>query len=126
MLSGLLDLKIMLTNENGTTKEGDSVNLTCVNGCDGGRVSSSFTWFKDRKAINEGPLLYLTNVSSTDSGNYTCSLSKDNGITSGVINIDVECEYRSHGRHFNQCESLTLDFISFQMAQRTHQCLSDC
>lgn len=92
MLSGLLDLKIMLTNENGTIKEGDSVNLTCVNGCDSGH--DSFTWSKDRKAMNEGPVLYLNNVSATDSGNYTCSLSKYNGATSGVININVECEYR--------------------------------
>lgn len=99
MLSGPLGLKIMLTNENRTTKEGDSVNLTCVNACDSGHVLSSFTWFKDRKVINEGPVIYLTKVSSADSGNYTCSLSKDNGTTSGVIIIDVECEYRSHGRH---------------------------
>ncbi|XP_037649503.1 B-cell receptor CD22-like [Sebastes umbrosus] len=86
------DSNVSVTNPNGNraTKEGDSVNLTCSRGCDGGDLSSAFTWFKNGEPINEGPALYLSNVSSTNSGNYTCSLKTHTGTTSGVINIDVE------------------------------------
>lgn len=87
---------------NGTIKEGDSVTLTCINGCDGGNLSSVFTWFKNGELINEGPVLYLSNMSSTNSGNYTCSLKTHTGTTSGVINIDVECEYWTQDQHFTE------------------------
>uniref|UniRef100_A0A3Q1B4E4 Ig-like domain-containing protein n=1 Tax=Amphiprion ocellaris TaxID=80972 RepID=A0A3Q1B4E4_AMPOC len=66
-------------------KEGDSVNVTCINSCDGGNISSVFTWFKDGESINEGPVLYLTNISSANSGNYTCSLKAHRGTTSRVL-----------------------------------------
>ncbi|XP_054463923.1 B-cell receptor CD22-like [Anoplopoma fimbria] len=68
--------------------EGDSVNLTCRNVCDD-NLSSAFTWFKKGEPIDEGPGLYLSNMSSTNSGNYTCSLKTHTGTVSGVINIDV-------------------------------------
>lgn len=83
-------------------KEGDSVNLTCISGCDGGHLTSSFTWFKNGKPVNEGPVLHLISTSSTDSGNYTCSLSTHTGTMSGVLNIDVECEYRSQDHRFTK------------------------
>uniref|UniRef100_A0A8C9YYT5 Ig-like domain-containing protein n=1 Tax=Sander lucioperca TaxID=283035 RepID=A0A8C9YYT5_SANLU len=73
-----------------TTKEGDSVKLTCRNSCDGGNLLSTFTWFKNGEPITEGPTLYLSNMSYTNSGNYTCSLKTHTGTTSGVIHIDVE------------------------------------
>ncbi|KAF1379534.1 hypothetical protein PFLUV_G00177050 [Perca fluviatilis] len=87
----VVDLSISVTkpNGNGTTKEGDSVNLTCRNSCDGSKLSA-FTWFKNGEPITEGPTLYLSNMSSTNSGNYTCSLKTHTGTTSGVIHIDVE------------------------------------
>nr|XP_040048057.1 B-cell receptor CD22-like [Gasterosteus aculeatus aculeatus] len=85
----IVDLKIFSTRPDGVraTEEGDSVNLTCVNVCD--KHSSAFIWFKNGEPINEGPVLYLNNVSSTNSGNYTCSLRRHTE-TSGVLNIDVE------------------------------------
>ncbi|XP_029292860.1 B-cell receptor CD22-like [Cottoperca gobio] len=88
----VVDLNISVTKPRGnrTTKEGDSVNLTCINGCDGGNLSSAFTWFKNGEHINEGAVLYLSNMSSANSGNYTCSLKTHTGTTSGVTNIDVE------------------------------------
>lgn len=94
----LLDLKIFSTRPDGVraTEEGDSVNLTCVNVCD--KHSSAFIWFKNGEPINEGPVLYLNNVSSTNSGNYTCSLRRHTE-TSGVLNIDVECEYETQDGH---------------------------
>uniref|UniRef100_A0A3Q3N904 Ig-like domain-containing protein n=1 Tax=Mastacembelus armatus TaxID=205130 RepID=A0A3Q3N904_9TELE len=87
-------LKVRLTklNGNNTMKEGDSVNLTCINRCDGDGLSSAFLWFKNEEPVNDGPVLYLNNMSHTDSGNYTCSLKTHNGTTSGVRNIDVECD----------------------------------
>lgn len=90
-----LDLKVFVTkpHRNGTIKEGDSVNLTCMNSCDSGNFSSAFTWFKDREPIHKGPMLNLSNISFTNSGNYTCSLTRHKRTTSGVININVECEY---------------------------------
>ncbi|XP_044038555.1 basement membrane-specific heparan sulfate proteoglycan core protein-like [Siniperca chuatsi] len=88
----VVDLNVLVTkpNGNGTTKDGDSVSLTCINGCDGGNLSSVLTWFKNGEPINEGPVLYLSNMSFTNSGNYTCSLKTHSGTTSAVITIDVE------------------------------------
>ncbi|XP_022608364.1 B-cell receptor CD22-like [Seriola dumerili] len=88
----IVDLKTLVTktNGNGTMKEGDSVNLTCINSCNGGDLSSAFTWFKNGKAISEGRALYLSNISSTTSGNYTCSITTHKGTSSEVININVE------------------------------------
>ncbi|XP_050930102.1 B-cell receptor CD22 isoform X1 [Lates calcarifer] len=88
----VVDLKVFVTkpHRNGTIKEGDSVNLTCMNSCDSGNFSSAFTWFKDREPIHKGPMLNLSNISFTNSGNYTCSLTRHKRTTSGVININVE------------------------------------
>uniref|UniRef100_A0A3B4YYX8 Ig-like domain-containing protein n=1 Tax=Seriola lalandi dorsalis TaxID=1841481 RepID=A0A3B4YYX8_SERLL len=54
-----------------TMKEGDSVNLTCINSCDGGDLSSAITWFKNGKLLNQQSVLFLNKISSTNSGNYT-------------------------------------------------------
>uniref|UniRef100_A0A3Q1JJE8 Ig-like domain-containing protein n=1 Tax=Anabas testudineus TaxID=64144 RepID=A0A3Q1JJE8_ANATE len=88
----VVDLKVSMTKTNGseTIKEGDSVSLKCRNGCDVGGLSSSFTWFKNGEPINDGPILNLSNISSTNSGNYSCSLTTQRGLPSGVINIDAE------------------------------------
>ncbi|XP_038557087.1 sialic acid-binding Ig-like lectin 13 isoform X2 [Micropterus salmoides] len=83
----VVDLDVLVS---GTTKEGANVNLTCTNSCDGGNLSSAFTWFKNGELTNEGPVLYLSNMSTTNSGNYTCSLKTHSGATSAVINVDVE------------------------------------
>ncbi|KAM8723332.1 B-cell receptor CD22-like isoform 2-T2 [Acanthopagrus schlegelii] len=88
----VVDLNVSMTrpHENRATKEGDSVNLTCINGCDSDHLSSAFTWFKNGEPINEGPVLYLSNMNPTDSGNYSCSLKTHTGTASRVINIHVE------------------------------------
>ncbi|XP_067332264.1 B-cell receptor CD22-like isoform X1 [Channa argus] len=88
----VVDLTIFVTSTNGneTIKEGDSVNLTCINRCDRDGLSSAFTWYKNGEAIYEEPVLYFSNISSANSGNYTCSLNMLRGTTSGVVNIDVE------------------------------------
>ncbi|KAK9535117.1 hypothetical protein VZT92_007518 [Zoarces viviparus] len=88
----VVDLNISVTRPdgNGTTKEGDSVIMTCVSVCDDDNLSSAFIWFKNGEPIKEGPVLYLSNMSSTNSGNYSCSLKTHTGTASGVINIDVE------------------------------------
>uniref|UniRef100_A0A3B4ZB80 Ig-like domain-containing protein n=1 Tax=Stegastes partitus TaxID=144197 RepID=A0A3B4ZB80_9TELE len=87
------DLSMVVSKPNGkeTMKEGDSVNLTCVNSCD--KLSSEFTWFKNGENITEGPVLHLRNMSVTNSGNYTCSLKSHTGTAPPVKHIDVECEY---------------------------------
>ncbi|KAM8845454.1 sialic acid-binding Ig-like lectin 14 isoform 2-T2 [Spinachia spinachia] len=86
----VVDLKIVLKQPDGfrATREGDSVNLTCVNVFD--EYKLSYAWFKNGQPINKGPVLYLSNLSSTNSGNYTCSLERHPQVTSGVVNIDVE------------------------------------
>ncbi|XP_036945962.1 carcinoembryonic antigen-related cell adhesion molecule 6-like isoform X4 [Acanthopagrus latus] len=85
-----LNVSMMRPNDNRVTKEGDSVNLTCINGCDSDHLSSAFTWFKNGEPKNEGPVLYLSNMNPTDSGNYSCSLKTHTGTASRVININVE------------------------------------
>uniref|UniRef100_A0A3B4ZBA0 Ig-like domain-containing protein n=1 Tax=Stegastes partitus TaxID=144197 RepID=A0A3B4ZBA0_9TELE len=89
----IIDLSMVVSKPNGkeTMKEGDSVNLTCVNSCD--KLSSEFTWFKNGENITEGPVLHLRNMSVTNSGNYTCSLKSHTGTAPPVKHIDVECEY---------------------------------
>ncbi|KAF7663524.1 hypothetical protein LDENG_00208210, partial [Lucifuga dentata] len=74
----------------GQMKEGESVNLTCTNSCDGGDHASAFSWFKDGENINEGPVLHLNNMTTNSSGNYACSLKNHPATLSAVINIDVE------------------------------------
>ncbi|KAE8283231.1 hypothetical protein D5F01_LYC18632 [Larimichthys crocea] len=88
----VVDLKVSLAKLSGSRsfKEGDSVNMTCTNSCDDGHRSSIFTWLKNGEPIHEGPVLYLSNISSTNNGNYTCSLKTQRATTSEVINIDVE------------------------------------
>uniref|UniRef100_A0A3Q1B526 B-cell receptor CD22 n=1 Tax=Amphiprion ocellaris TaxID=80972 RepID=A0A3Q1B526_AMPOC len=89
----IVNLTMIVTkpSEKETMKEGDTVNVTCVNSCDDGRKrSSEFIWFKDGESIIEGPVLHLINMSYTNSGNYTCSLKTHTGTTSGVKHIDVE------------------------------------
>ncbi|XP_054891859.1 B-cell receptor CD22-like isoform X1 [Poeciliopsis prolifica] len=88
LILNVIDLNILVPKE--TIKEGDSVNLTCRNRCDGEERSYVYSWFKDGEAINEGPVLRLTNVSSKHSGNYTCSLKMKNKTTSGVAHVNVE------------------------------------
>ncbi|XP_034567711.1 sialic acid-binding Ig-like lectin 14 [Notolabrus celidotus] len=85
-----LNISINKPNGGGKTKEDDSVNLTCISACDGSNTSSTFTWFKDGELLNEGSVLHLSNMSITNSGNYTCSLKTQPGTASRVINIDVE------------------------------------
>uniref|UniRef100_A0A672YIL0 B-cell receptor CD22-like n=1 Tax=Sphaeramia orbicularis TaxID=375764 RepID=A0A672YIL0_9TELE len=77
------DLKVELKG-NKTIKEGGSVNLTCINSCDG-EVSSAFVWFKNGEPVNDGAVLYLSNVSHTSSGNYTCSLKTHTRAISGFL-----------------------------------------
>ncbi|XP_071386631.1 B-cell receptor CD22-like [Centroberyx affinis] len=88
----VVDLKVLVMKPNGEgiMKEGESVNLTCVNGCDGGNHSSAIAWFKDGEPFNEGPVLYIHNMSSTSSGSYACSLKKHTGTLSEVVSIHVE------------------------------------
>ncbi|XP_034448208.1 B-cell receptor CD22-like isoform X1 [Hippoglossus hippoglossus] len=88
----IVDLKTSVTNTSGhgATKEGDSVNVTCRNSCDGGDVSSAFIWLKNGESIHKGPSLYWRDISPSNSGNYTCSLEAHNGTTSRVVNINVE------------------------------------
>ncbi|PWA17670.1 hypothetical protein CCH79_00008394, partial [Gambusia affinis] len=88
LVLNVIDLNISVRKE--AIKEGDSVNLTCKNRCDGEEGSYGYSWFKDGEAINEGQVLHLTNVSSKHSGNYTCSLNMKNGTTSGIVQVDVE------------------------------------
>uniref|UniRef100_A0A3Q2QEZ3 Ig-like domain-containing protein n=1 Tax=Fundulus heteroclitus TaxID=8078 RepID=A0A3Q2QEZ3_FUNHE len=87
----LIDLNVLVQNADGDEiQEGDSVTLTCINSCDGHDASSMLSWFKDGKAIDEGPVLQLNNVSTEHSGNYTCSLKSQNGTTSAVARVVVE------------------------------------
>uniref|UniRef100_A0A3Q3FLT7 Ig-like domain-containing protein n=1 Tax=Kryptolebias marmoratus TaxID=37003 RepID=A0A3Q3FLT7_KRYMA len=73
----VVDLEILMSNENQTFKEGDSVNLTCVS-CDSG-LPSELIWLKNGRAIHEGRVLYLGNISSMSSGDYVCSLRDTQG-----------------------------------------------
>ncbi|XP_067332266.1 B-cell receptor CD22-like isoform X3 [Channa argus] len=88
----VVDLEVLVTktNRHETMKEGNSVTLTCINKCDSSGLTSAFAWFKNGEAINEGPVLYFNSISSTNSGNYTCSLKTQARVTSRVLNINVE------------------------------------
>lgn len=87
---------MLLSSGDGPVKEGDSLDLTCRNDCDGDKASSSFTWFKNGLPFWNGTVLGLTSVSSWHSGKYSCSLNEHSGTTSGIQDINVECEYAEH------------------------------
>ncbi|XP_029629927.1 B-cell receptor CD22 isoform X1 [Salmo trutta] len=67
-------------------KEGDCVNLTCMNNC-----SSAVMWFRNGKPLQEeSSTLYLCDISFQDSGNYSCSPKHYNRPLSEVIRVNVE------------------------------------
>lgn len=118
LLPGLLGLSVS-PRTIGQTKEGDSVSLTCRSGCNG--TQDSFTWFKDGVFLRGGRVLNLSDVSPSDSGNYSCSLSVHPGTTSGVRLVDVECEHRTQTSISSRKKDNQLMVnISFQTAPRTH------
>lgn len=84
----LLDLKIIQSNGNKVITEGDNVKLTCIIGC---KDHSHFQWYKNGHPIIEGPSLYWNNISSNNSGNYSCSIKTHPQATPGVVSINVEC-----------------------------------
>ncbi|XP_069004677.1 B-cell receptor CD22-like [Embiotoca jacksoni] len=103
-----LNISVIKPDGNETLKEGDSVNLTCVNSCDHDNLSSAFTWFKNGEPVDEGLVLYLRNMSSTNSGNYTCSLKTHTGATSRVVHIDVEYGPKNTSVEVDAGSNLTL------------------
>lgn len=119
LLPGLLDLSVSPSSL-GNTKEGESVSLTCQSGCDG--AQESFTWFKDGVLLRVGPMLDLSALSPSDSGNYTCSLSAHPDTTSEVKHVDVECEHRKQNRGITKRKPSQplMANISFQTAPRAH------
>jgi hypothetical protein len=64
-------------------------SATCRNVC------LSYTWFHGRKRIHNGNLLNIKNLSNTDSGEYTCTVSDSFGITnkSYDLHVKVLCRY---------------------------------
>ncbi|XP_024920588.1 B-cell receptor CD22-like isoform X2 [Cynoglossus semilaevis] len=81
------DLKIIQSNGNKVITEGDNVKLTCIIGC---KDHSHFQWYKNGHPIIEGPSLYWNNISSNNSGNYSCSIKTHPQATPGVVSINVE------------------------------------
>ena len=42
--------------------------------------------------VTEYPFITFTNVSRTNSGNYTISVSHQGGVVNGSFHLDVQCE----------------------------------
>lgn len=88
----VIDLISIITQRNGTIIEGDMVNVTCKNSCDG--LHNMFIiWLKNGGVLHEGLTLSFKNISIQDSGNYTCNLNHAMGRLFKVFNINVECKY---------------------------------
>ncbi|XP_071250607.1 B-cell receptor CD22-like [Salvelinus alpinus] len=81
-----LIISMATPKEHEPIKEGDCVNLTCMNNC-----SSAVMWFRNGKPLQEeSSTLYLCDISFQDSGNYSCSPKHHNRPLSEVIKVNVE------------------------------------
>lgn len=122
-LPGLLELLVRWSSPKvgGTIKEDSAVHLACENTCN--RTGQSYTWFKNGARFSEGSTLDLGQVSPSDSGNYTCSLSDNPGMTSAAVHVDVECENRKQNHSFTKLKSTRrlMPNVSFQTGPRTRQ-----
>ena len=70
---------------------GDSVTFRCSAGdCVGS--SFSYVWYRDGSNVSTSPVLTISNVSSSDFGEYTCNTTGDGGIGSATTYISEESE----------------------------------
>ncbi|XP_026140882.1 uncharacterized protein sc:d156 [Carassius auratus] len=68
-----LSVSMWRSREHGSTKPGDSVNLTCTLNCSGSLAEVQ--WFKNGDLIHQSdPVLTFSRITAKDSGNYSCSL----------------------------------------------------
>lgn len=75
--------------------EGGFAELTCSTRC---TLSGSLTyvWYKNGQPHRHSTgrkYLYLTSVSTEDSGNYSCAVSGKEQLISSSLLIDVRCMY---------------------------------
>ena len=91
------------TNINGirgnqTVLEGHKLTLTCEAT---GRPEPNITWIKEKPGnqgntvvVQEGKVLNITNVKTTDAGNYTCTAYNGFGKPENqTVYVNVNCEY---------------------------------
>lgn len=97
----VIDLISIITQRNGTIIEGDMVNITCKNSCDG-LHNPSITWFKNGLYPIKGSTLSFNDISIQDSGNYSCNLNHTKGRLLKVFNINVEYGPRNTSVSINQ------------------------
>ena len=96
-------LLLVPTNINGirgnqTVLEGHKLTLTCEAT---GRPEPNITWIKEKPGnqgntvvVQEGKVLNITNVKTTDAGNYTCTAYNGFGKPENqTVYVNVNCEY---------------------------------
>uniref|UniRef100_A0A3P8YCR9 Ig-like domain-containing protein n=1 Tax=Esox lucius TaxID=8010 RepID=A0A3P8YCR9_ESOLU len=81
-------ISIMRPEENETIKEGKNVSLICENNC-----TSEVIWFKNNEPLPErASVIFFSDISSHDSGNYSCATKHHSSSLSDVFRISVEYE----------------------------------
>uniref|UniRef100_A0A3B1JGL5 Ig-like domain-containing protein n=1 Tax=Astyanax mexicanus TaxID=7994 RepID=A0A3B1JGL5_ASTMX len=70
--------------------EGSSVTLTCSS--DGDPPVENYTWFKGSSSVGTGGTYSIPNISSEDSGEYTCQSRNELGERrSTAVSLNVLC-----------------------------------
>ncbi|XP_062395785.1 B-cell receptor CD22-like [Sardina pilchardus] len=89
----ITDLQIVSSSQE-RVKEGNLVTLTCNTTCNL-PDSSSFTWSKDGRPVEEKQIIYnqlqLHPVSYEDEGSYTCAVKGHEGFPSPPMKMKVMC-----------------------------------
>ena len=95
----------------GEVIEGSKVTLTCSS--DVSPPADSYIWYRDRgnSSVSTGPLLVKENVTSADSGNYTCQVTNKHGSQMSPPHfINVFCKLKvgvildiPHYSYMNNC-----------------------
>ena len=116
-------LLLVPTNINGvrgnqTVLEGHKLTLTCEAT---GRPEPNITWIKEKPGnqgntvvVQEGKVLNITNVKTTDAGNYTCTA--DNGLSkpeNQTAYVNVTCEYALKKTLTNVKHTVRCTFLIF-------------
>ncbi|XP_052433798.1 uncharacterized protein LOC127974502 [Carassius gibelio] len=84
-----LSVSMWRSRENGSTKPGDSLNLTCTLNCSGSLAEVQ--WFKNGDLIQQSdPVLTFSRITAKDSGNYSCSLRNFKTTVSEEFTISIE------------------------------------
>lgn len=81
---------VRLSGPNGTIREGESANLTCV--IEKGLPKPKVFWYKNETFLKDerGTSLILTDVKDEDKGLYKCEARNPGGVANDILNVIID------------------------------------